>query len=100
MDCIKRSRCTLASTEAAEIEGTSRSPPLMALTLQGSRGAWMPSTRTDAGCGSSQAKWHRRALRAYYLRLRYILLRIFSIRHWYEVVNIYEGLKLFLRLRT
>ena len=44
-------------------------------------------------------KWHRKALRSYYFRPRYVLLRLMTIRHLYEIVNLFEGLKVFLRIK-
>jgi anaerobic magnesium-protoporphyrin IX monomethyl ester cyclase len=44
-------------------------------------------------------KWHRKALRSYYLRPRYILSRLLSIRHWHDVVNLFGGLKIFYRVK-
>ncbi len=44
-------------------------------------------------------KWHRKAIRSYYFRPKYILLRLVTIRHLYEIVNLLEGLKVFLRIR-
>ena len=45
-------------------------------------------------------KWHRKAIREYYLRPRYILSQLFSLRHWYEVQNLFNGFKLFLNIRA
>lgn len=44
-------------------------------------------------------KWHRKALRNYYFRPRYIISRLLTIRHWYEVVNLFAGLKIFCRIK-
>jgi radical SAM superfamily enzyme YgiQ (UPF0313 family) len=44
-------------------------------------------------------RWHRKALRGYYLRPRYVLSRLGRIRHRHEVANIVEGLKILLSLR-
>lgn len=45
-------------------------------------------------------KWHRKAIRSYYLRPAYIILRLSSIiRHWHDIRNLFEGLKLFLRIK-
>jgi radical SAM superfamily enzyme YgiQ (UPF0313 family) len=44
-------------------------------------------------------KWHRKALRSYYLRPRYIFFRLMTIRHWYEIVNLFGGLRIFLRIK-
>ena len=44
-------------------------------------------------------KWHRKALRDYYFRPRYIISRLLAIRHWYEIVNLFAGLKIFCRIR-
>ncbi|MFA5350386.1 MAG: radical SAM protein [Candidatus Omnitrophota bacterium] len=38
--------------------------------------------------------WHRRAIREYYFRIGYILPRLLSIRHFYEIVNLFIGMKL------
>jgi radical SAM superfamily enzyme YgiQ (UPF0313 family) len=45
-------------------------------------------------------KWHRRALRGYYFRPGYIVMRLISIRHWYEVSNLLAGLRLFFRIKS
>jgi radical SAM superfamily enzyme YgiQ (UPF0313 family) len=45
-------------------------------------------------------KWHRRALRGYYLRPSYIISRLASLRHWYEVINLLNGLKIFFNIRN
>ncbi len=42
--------------------------------------------------------WQKRAYREYYLRPRYILRKITSINSWVDIVNLWNGLKLFLRL--
>lgn len=42
--------------------------------------------------------WQKRAYREYYLRPRYILGKIFSIRNIVDLKNLYNGAKLFLRL--
>ena len=42
---------------------------------------------------------HRRALRRYYLRPRYVLARLLSIRHWHDLTNLLAGLKLILRIK-
>ncbi len=44
-------------------------------------------------------KWHRKALKSYYFRLGYIISRLLTIRHWYEIVNLFEGLKIFFRIK-
>ena len=44
-------------------------------------------------------KWHRKALRSYYFRPGFILTRIMSIRHFYEIVNLFGGLKIFFRIK-
>ena len=44
-------------------------------------------------------KWHRKAIRSYYLRPAYILRRLYSLRHWHEVENLFSGLKLFLNIK-
>jgi len=43
-------------------------------------------------------KFHKKALKWYYLRPRYIIARVLRLRHWYEIVNIWEGIKILLRL--
>ena len=45
-------------------------------------------------------KWHRYAIRSYYLRPRYILSRLFGIRHWYDVKNILGGIKFFFNIKS
>jgi radical SAM superfamily enzyme YgiQ (UPF0313 family) len=42
--------------------------------------------------------WQKRAYREYYLRPRYILSKLFSIRNLVDLKNLYNGVKLFLRL--
>jgi len=44
-------------------------------------------------------KWHRKALKSYYFRLGYIMSRLLTIRYWYEVVNLFGGLKIFFRIK-
>lgn len=44
-------------------------------------------------------KWHRKAIKSYYLRPRYMLDRLLKLRHWYEVENLMMGLLLFLKIR-
>lgn len=44
-------------------------------------------------------KWHRKALRSYYSRLGYIISRLLRIRHCYEIVNLFGGLKIFFRIK-
>lgn len=50
---------------------------------------------------SSQAlrMWRKFALKSYYFRLGYIIARLMTIRHWYEVVNLFGGLKIFFRIK-
>lgn len=43
-------------------------------------------------------KWHRRAIREYYLRPCYIIKKILSLRGKVDFLNIYNGLRLFFRL--
>lgn len=43
-------------------------------------------------------KWQKRAYREYYLRPRYILQKILSLRSKVDIMNIFNGLKLFLNL--
>jgi len=42
--------------------------------------------------------WEKRAYREYYLRPRYIFMKIFSIKSLVDIKNLYNGFKLFLRL--
>lgn len=42
--------------------------------------------------------YHRKALRSYYLRPRYIFSRLKRIRHFYEVINLLAGLKIFMMM--
>jgi len=44
-------------------------------------------------------EWQKRAYREYYMRPRYILMKLFSINSWVDVLNLYNGTKLFLRLK-
>lgn len=44
-------------------------------------------------------EWHRRAIKSYYFRLKYIASRLARLRHWYEVVNILAGFKIFFRIK-
>ena len=44
-------------------------------------------------------KWHRRALRSYYFRPSYVMSRLLAIRHLYEIVNLFGGLKIFFRIK-
>ena len=44
-------------------------------------------------------RWHRKALRDYYFRPRYIISRLLAMRHWYEIVNLFAGLKIFCRIK-
>ena len=44
-------------------------------------------------------KLHRKALKNYYFRPRYILLSLLSIRHWHDILNIFSGLKLFFQIK-
>jgi radical SAM superfamily enzyme YgiQ (UPF0313 family) len=43
--------------------------------------------------------WQRKALMSYYLRPSYIIMRLLSIRHWYDIVNLFEGTKILFRLK-
>lgn len=43
-------------------------------------------------------RWHRRAIRQYYIRPRYILKRIFGMRTKVDVLNLWNGLSLFFRI--
>ncbi|KKL48123.1 hypothetical protein LCGC14_2328690, partial [marine sediment metagenome] len=42
---------------------------------------------------------HRRALRNYYLRPKYIIRKLLSIRHPYQVMNLLKGLRILLRIK-
>jgi len=42
--------------------------------------------------------WQKRAYREYYLRPRYILQKLFGLRNKVDLLNLYNGAKLFLRL--
>ncbi|MFQ5685052.1 MAG: B12-binding domain-containing radical SAM protein [Candidatus Scalindua sp.] len=44
-------------------------------------------------------KWHRKALKSYYVRPKYIISRLLTIRHWYEVLNLLGGLKIFFQIK-
>ncbi|MBI4843122.1 MAG: radical SAM protein [Nitrospirae bacterium] len=44
-------------------------------------------------------KWHRKAIRSYYMRPKYLILKLMSIRHWYDIINLFNGLKLFLSIK-
>ena len=44
-------------------------------------------------------KWHRRAIKEYYLRPRYILKRIFSLKGRIDFLNLFDGVSLFMRIR-
>ncbi|MEW6740170.1 MAG: radical SAM protein [Nitrospirota bacterium] len=44
-------------------------------------------------------KWHRKAIRSYYLRPSYMLRRLLALRNWNEVKNLIEGLKLFFKIK-
>jgi radical SAM superfamily enzyme YgiQ (UPF0313 family) len=44
-------------------------------------------------------KCHRKALKEYYFRPAYIIARLISIKHWYEVRNLLSGLKIFYRIK-
>jgi len=43
--------------------------------------------------------WHRKALRSYYLRPRYVISRLLSLRHWYEIQNLVAGFRAFLSIK-
>jgi anaerobic magnesium-protoporphyrin IX monomethyl ester cyclase len=43
--------------------------------------------------------WHRRALRSYYFRPRYLLTRLSRIRGWHEIINLIEGLKVYISIK-
>ncbi|MDO9541565.1 MAG: radical SAM protein [Kiritimatiellia bacterium] len=43
--------------------------------------------------------WHRKAIRTYYFRMSYIIARLMRIRHWYEVMNLVGGIKIFFSIR-
>jgi anaerobic magnesium-protoporphyrin IX monomethyl ester cyclase len=38
--------------------------------------------------------WHRKAIKDYYLRPKYIISRLLSIRHLYDIANLFAGIKL------
>ena len=60
----------------------------------------MKSVMSLPGLSSEKIRmWHRKAMTDYYLRPRYILLKIFSIRHLYDVANIFAGIKMLFGLR-
>jgi len=42
---------------------------------------------------------HRQALKEYYWRPRYILMKIFYMRRWVDFLNIYNGIKLFFNIK-
>ncbi|HET6430582.1 MAG TPA: radical SAM protein [Phycisphaerae bacterium] len=42
---------------------------------------------------------HRRALRSFYFRPRYILRKLLSIRHGYQIANLFKGLLILMRIR-
>ena len=44
-------------------------------------------------------KYHRKAIRSYYLRPAYILRKLYSLRHWYEIQNLFAGIRLFLNIK-
>jgi len=44
-------------------------------------------------------EWQKRAYREYYMRPKYILMKLFSIHSWVDILNLYNGTKLFLRLK-
>ncbi len=44
-------------------------------------------------------EWQKRAYREYYMRPKYILMKLFSVKSWVDVLNLYNGAKLFLRLK-
>jgi radical SAM superfamily enzyme YgiQ (UPF0313 family) len=48
---------------------------------------------------SAIRRWHRTAIRQFYVRPRYILLRLLSIRNWCDIVNLVGGLKILFRIR-
>ncbi len=43
-------------------------------------------------------QWQKRAYLEYYLRPRYILMKLFGLRSWTEIQNLFNGLKLLLNL--
>ena len=45
-------------------------------------------------------RWHRKALRDYYFQPRYIISRLLAMRRWYEIVNLFAGLKISAELRS
>ncbi|OGZ32591.1 MAG: hypothetical protein A3I88_02575 [Candidatus Portnoybacteria bacterium RIFCSPLOWO2_12_FULL_39_9] len=42
--------------------------------------------------------WQKRAFREYYLRPRYVLMKIAGVNSWVDLKNLYNGAKLFLRI--
>lgn len=46
----------------------------------------------------SLMKWHRQAIKEYYLRPVYIIQKLFKIRNLADIYNLYNGFKLFLRI--
>ncbi len=44
-------------------------------------------------------KWQKRAYREYYMRPKYILMKLLSLRNKIDLFNLYNGAKLFLRIK-
>jgi len=45
-------------------------------------------------------KWHRRAIRAFYVSPRHIVKRLIKMRGWHDILNIYEGIKLLFNIKN
>jgi anaerobic magnesium-protoporphyrin IX monomethyl ester cyclase len=45
-------------------------------------------------------RWHRKAIRHYYLRPAYISSRLRALRHGYEIANLLSGLKLWFSIKS
>ena len=59
----------------------------------------MPVIDTPWLASDTVKDFHRKALREYYFRWRYVFARLLRLRHWYEIVNIWRGILLFLRIK-
>ena len=44
-------------------------------------------------------RWHRKAIKSYYLGPKYIFSRLLAIRRWYEAVNLLGGLRTFFQIK-
>ena len=49
-------------------------------------------------CSNEIKKWHRRAVKEYYLRPKYILKQAFALKSKMDVLNLIDGFKILLRL--